>query len=225
VLPPAAPRAAQPHITIERPPRARVPRRPAGDPGPAPGGPPALWALLALILVAGAVLMVLLAAGVFSAQPARTAPPPPRRAQAAPPPRAKVSTTATVPAAPQPPAAARAAVLGLVQSYATAFSAHDLAGLTRIFAPGIVRRGLVGASCAVSVGRPAVLADYAGQFQSGTGRYTLPGLGPPLVQLNGDTAVVPAHYAISTGGAGSITFTASRATGSWQIVRVDATCG
>jgi hypothetical protein len=224
VLPPAAPTATQPRITIERPPRARVPRRPAGDPGPAPGGPAALWAMLALILVAGAVLMVLLAAGVFSAQPARTATPPPRRAQAAAPPPATVSTTATPPA-PQSPAAARAALLALVESYATAFSRHDLAGLTRILAPGIVRRGLVGSSCAVSVGRRAVLADYAGQFQSGTGRYTLPGLGPALVQLSGNTAVVPAHYAISTGGAGSITFTASRATGSWQIVGVDATCG
>ncbi len=217
-----APTAARSPITIERPPRVRVPRRPGGPAEPAPGGPAALWAVLALVLVCGAVLMVLLAAGVFSATAAHTAAPA-KQAQAAPPSRTPTSAaTKTTAALPQSPPGARAAVLHLATSYASTFSRHDLGGLARIFAPDIVRRGLVGSRCAVSTGRSAVLADYAGQFQSGTGQYTLTS---DQVQLNGATAVLAAHYAISTGGAGPITFTAGRGGGTWQIVRIDATCG
>ena len=133
--------------------------------------------------------------------------------------------TATTKTTPVNPAAAKLAVVAVLDRYQTAYSDHNVAGLSALFATTVTRRGLAAGGCTVSRGRTAVLADYQSQFSEGTGPYTLVGLSPAQVEVAGTTATVNATYSISGGSTGSVAFTLSHAPAGWQISKVYATCG
>jgi hypothetical protein len=135
--------------------------------------------------------------------------------------------TPAAPAAPTPreQASGRGAITALLNTYQNAYSNHDIAGLSRIFAPDVTRHGLAAGGCTVSRGRAAVLADYRGQFEQGTGAYELVGLSESDVQFDSSTrAHINAHYRIASGGAGYVNFRFTKAGEGWKISEVNATC-
>jgi hypothetical protein len=118
-----------------------------------------------------------------------------------------------------------AAIVGVLHSYATDYTNHDTQGLASIFASNVQRRGLAAGGCTVDHGQTAVLGAYQSQFNEGTGTYKLLGLSTSQVQFNApQTATVGATYQISPGGTGSVAFTLSKSSGSWQLIRIYATC-
>lgn len=119
----------------------------------------------------------------------------------------------------------RQAIVGVLDSYQSDYSTHDLSGLSRIFSPQIKRHGLAAVGCSVVQGRSAVLDDYASQFAQGTGQYTLAGLSASQIEFEGSThAHINANYRISTGGAGFVDFYFAQEAGAWKITQVYATC-
>lgn len=129
------------------------------------------------------------------------------------------------PVTPAQEASSRQAILGILDSYQSDYSTHDLSGLSEIFSPQIKRHGLAAGGCSVVQGRSAVLSDYASQFAQGTGEYTLVGLSASQIELSGPTrAHIDANYRISTGGAGFVDFYFAQEAGAWKITQVYATC-
>lgn len=139
---------------------------------------------------------------------------------------APTDESSTVPVANEAAAAtSQAAVMALLASYQTAYSNHDAAGLSQLFAPGVVRHGLTASGCRTSTGRAAVLADYESQFADGSGTYHLVGLTTSDVELRGtDAAHVNSHYKITPGGSGYVSFTFAREGNEWKMSQVYATC-
>jgi hypothetical protein len=136
-------------------------------------------------------------------------------------------TTPTIPAGPTPSEQASdlQAIMGVLSAYQTAYSAHNLSGLSNIFTPGISRHGLAAGGCTVSRGQSAVLADYQSQFEEGSGSYELVGLSKSEIQLDGKTrAHLDAHYQITPGGAGYVNFKFAELGEGWKISEVYATC-
>lgn len=119
----------------------------------------------------------------------------------------------------------RQAIAGVLGSYQTDYSNHNLSGLGSIFAEGIKRHGLAANGCSEVQGKQAVLEDYEQQFNEGSGTYTLIGFSPNQVQLHGpNNAEVHSHYEISPGGAGFVNFKFATAGPEWKISEVYATC-
>jgi hypothetical protein len=117
------------------------------------------------------------------------------------------------------------AVVSDLHSYAAAYTDHSTQALSTIMAPNVQRRGLTASGCTVDHGRRAVLSAYESQFNEGTGPYTLVGLSQGDVQFGShQTATVKATYRITPGGTGSVSFTLSRTSGSWLIIKIQATC-
>jgi len=140
------------------------------------------------------------------------------------------TTRGTAPAVPAGPTPAeqtgdRQAIMGVLSAYQSAYSDHDLSGLSNIFAPGIDRHGLAAGGCTVSRGRDAVLADYQSQFEEGSGSYQLVGLSANEIQLDGTTrAHLDSHYQITPGGSGYVNFKFAELGEGWKISEVYATC-
>jgi hypothetical protein len=119
----------------------------------------------------------------------------------------------------------RSEIMSLLGNYQTAYSAHDVNGLAQIFTAGVVRHGLAATGCAVSRGQHAVLANYASQFEQGSGTYRLVDLTAGDIKLRGtDRAHVNANYEITPGGTGYVNFTFAALDGRWKISQVYATC-
>lgn len=119
----------------------------------------------------------------------------------------------------------REAVVGVLGAYQRDYTNRSTAGLGNIFTEKIKRHGLSGSGCSVVEGRQPVLEDYEQQFNGGTGTYTLVGLAPNQVQLNGpDNAEVHSHYEISSGGSGFVNFKLDANGNEWKISEVYATC-
>jgi hypothetical protein len=134
-------------------------------------------------------------------------------------------TTSRPTAAAESPSTAKAAVLSLLGSYQAAYSSHDGQGLEDLLSPSVIRHGLTASGCAFSRGKAAVLASYASQFASGSGRYRLLGLTPTAVELRGAAgAHLNSRYDISPGGSGSVSFTFTKEADGWKISQVYATC-
>ena len=136
-------------------------------------------------------------------------------------------TTPTVPTGPNPSeqASDRQAIMGILSAYQSAYSDHNLSGLSDIFAPDINRHGLAADGCTVSRGRSAVLADYQSQFEEGSGSYELVGRSEGQIQLDSKTrAHLDAHYQITPGGSGYVNFRFAKLGEGWKISEVYATC-
>lgn len=119
----------------------------------------------------------------------------------------------------------RDAIIALLNAYQSAYSEHDIPGLSNIFASAIDRHGLAAGGCTVSRGRSAVLADYRSQFEQGSGSYELVGLSDNAIRFDGKTrARLDAHYQIASGGAGYVNFKFADVGEGWKISEVYATC-
>jgi hypothetical protein len=140
------------------------------------------------------------------------------------------TTTTTAPAVPAGPTPSeqssdRQAIMGILSTYQSAYSDHNLSGLSNIFTPNVNRHGLAAGGCTVSRGRSAVLADYQSQFEEGSGSYELMGLSAGEIQLDGKTrAHLDAHYQITPGGSGYVNFKFAELGEGWKISEVYATC-
>lgn len=135
--------------------------------------------------------------------------------------------TQTTPTGPTPAEEQhdRTAIMALLGSYQSAYSAHNLAGLASIFSPGITRHGLAAGGCTVARGRDTVLDDYRSQFEEGSGSYRLVGLSGNEIRIDNSTrAQVNAHYEIDPGGSGYVNFRFARLGDDWKVSEVYATC-
>ena len=133
----------------------------------------------------------------------------------------------TVPAAPSPSEQTndRQAITGTLGVYESAYSDHNIPGLSRVFTPEISRHGLAAGGCTVARGRRAVLADYQSQFAEGSGTYELVGLSESPIQIDSRTrAHLDAHYRITPGGIGYVNFKFAELGKGWRISEVYATC-
>ena len=143
---------------------------------------------------------------------------------------ATVSTALKAPAAPPEPtpseeASDRAKIMSLLSDYASAYSAHNLSTLSKLFAPEVSRHGLAAGGCTVAHGRSTVLGDYKSQFEEGSGAYTLVGLSEGQIQFNNTTqADLDAHYRITSGSSGYVNFRFADSVEGWKISEVYATC-
>lgn len=175
------------------------------------------------ILIAAAVIAflgigtgVVVATGGSSARPGTT-------------PAATTGTAAGAPGSSRPTPAEEAgdrrAITQILSTYQSAYSDHDLQGLSSIFSPGILRHGLAASGCVVSRGQRAVLADYESQFAAGSGSYRLIDLSPEEIVLDSKSrAHLHANYVISPGGTGFVNFRFAELGGEWKVSEVDATC-
>jgi hypothetical protein len=139
-------------------------------------------------------------------------------------------TTSKPPATPTGPTPseqgnARHAIMRILSAYQSAYSDHNISGLSSVFAPEINRHGLAAGGCTVSRGRSAVLADYQSQFEEGSGSYELVGLSEGETQFDSKTrAHLDAHYQITPGGSGYVNFRFAELGEGWKISEVYATC-
>jgi outer membrane biosynthesis protein TonB len=186
--PPAAPQHREP---MPPPPPGPPPPPPAARP-PGRGGRIALLAVVAVVLLLGLAAGVLAATGAFSSSDktetgASTAD---TGGGVGPPPDTVQTTSTSVTAA---------AVRGVLDRYAAAYSAHDLAGLTALFAPGFTR------SNNDQPPRPvdAALAEYRKQFdQFPNSVYRLDVVS---VKPGNGEASASANYTITNAGPGPST--------------------
>ena len=219
-MPPQTP-ATQVHPGYGAPgygtPAGYVPLQPESPPAPLPpSGSRTILVIAVIIALLGIGTGVAVATGAFS----NGTPTPIPTVRAA-------STQPAVPAGPTPgeQASDRQAIMGVLRTYQSAYSDHNLAGLASIFTPGIRRHGLAAGGCTVSQGRSAVLADYQSQFEGGSGSYELIGLSEGEIQLDGRTrAHLDAHYQITPGGAGYVNFKFAELGEGWKTSEVYATC-
>jgi hypothetical protein len=117
----------------------------------------------------------------------------------------------------------RGAIMEILREYQTDFAHHDAAGLSAIFAPNIVRYGVVAGGCGTLAGRNAVVANYRFQFPS-VATYSLVGLTANQIEVNGSVAQVSTAYQINKGTPESIQFTLAKLTGGWRISAIHAKC-
>ncbi len=121
--------------------------------------------------------------------------------------------------------AARRDIVGLLDTYQSAYSDRSTASLARILSPSVTRHGLAASGCAVSHGLQAVLGDYQTQFQVGTGTYRLNGLSEQTIVFEGTTAArISARYRITPGGSGFVKFKFGEAGRGWKISEIYAAC-
>ncbi len=121
--------------------------------------------------------------------------------------------------------AARRDIVGLLDTYQSAYSQQSTADLAGILSPSVTRHGLAAGGCTVSHGLRAVLADYRDQFQAGTGTYKLIGLSEQAIAFDGTAAArIKAHYEITPGGSGFVDFKFAEAGQGWKISEIYATC-
>jgi hypothetical protein len=203
--------------------------------GPPPGYPPpqptppssprsgsqTVLVVAVIIALLGVGTGVVVATGALSGSTRAHTPTPITVSGSAPP------KTPTVPAAPTPSeqASDRQTIMSVLSAYQSAYSDHNLSGLSNIFTPGVNRHGLAAGGCTVSRGRSAVLADYQSQFEEGSGSYELIGLSENEIQLDGKTrAHLDAHYQIMPGGSGYVNFKFAELGEGWKISEVYATC-
>jgi hypothetical protein len=213
--PPVTPRAPSPRPAAPPPPPAATQRAtsPAAAPAPAARNRRLALVLLGLAIVAGVVVATLAASGAFSSR----------------------APTGSTPSGPPPPAASgdeprrpleqdRDEIRALLGRYATAYTNHDTKELRFVFTPTVTRHGLARGGCVDGDGRSEVLAQYRQQFALGTGRYTLTGLSPDAITVDGTTAHVDARFAIGNARSGPISFDAERFRDVWRVSRVDSHC-
>jgi hypothetical protein len=240
--PPGAGALAQPEAARSSAPplpsttRPQTPASPPSPPPPSGYQPPsgrrrdglpvgAVGAIVVLIAAVGAGAALLLSNHKSSHSGSKPASANPSVAAGANSAQASASSpaaaTSTVPSA----AAEQAAILAVLGEYQATYSSHDISGLSHILTEGVVRHGLTSTGCRFDRGRPAVLADYQSQFADGSGTYRLVGLAASGIELRGtDAAHVNAHYQISPGGSGAVSFTLAREGNEWKISQVYATC-
>ena len=138
---------------------------------------------------------------------------------------ASTESSSAAPAGGADEATAQSSLLALLSTYQTAYSNHDIQGVSRLLTPGVVRHGLTASGCTSSHGRAAVLADYESQFAAGSGTYRLVGLTASKIELRGaEAAHLNGHYQITPGGSGHVSFTFAREGTEWKISQVYATC-
>lgn len=141
-----------------------------------------------------------------------------------------VSIPQEAPAPQAPPTAAqqssdREAIMSLLGSYQQAYSNHDLEGLEHLFTPNVRRHGLAKGGCRISRGISSVLASYQGQFEAGSGNYSLVGLSEQQIAIDTNTqAHLEAHYRITPGGSGYVNFKFTEEGSAWKISEVNAAC-
>jgi serine/threonine protein kinase len=162
--PPPPPEPPPPPPTIPRPPAPQPVSPPppvAPPPPPAAAPPPASPSRgrIALIAVVGVVLVLGIAAGVLAATGAFSSGESSNTSASTgggigPSPTVESTATTNGPIS-------RAAVRGVLDRYAAAYSAHDLSGLKALFAPGFTRRN----NDQPAKGIGASLAEYRKQFQ------------------------------------------------------------
>jgi hypothetical protein len=192
----------------------------AAPPQPRSGNQAVLIVAVAVALL-GVGTGVAVATGAFSSS---------TRANTPAPSVAATNTTPQTQAAPVGPSASerasdRRAIVGILNTYQSGYSDHNISALASIFTPEIDRHGLAAGGCAVSRGRRAVLASYQSQFAEGSGSYELVGLSEGQIQLDGAArAHLDAHYRITPGGTGYINFKFAELGDGWKVSEVYATC-
>jgi outer membrane biosynthesis protein TonB len=157
--PPPPPEPPPPPPTIPRP-QEPVPPPVAPPPAPAPPPPPprgggriVLLAVVGVVLVLGIAAGVLAATGAFSSDESTTTGAS-TGGGIGPPPTVESTPTTNTPIS-------AAAVRGVLDRYAAAYSAHDLSGLKSLFAPGFTRKN----NDQPAKGIGASLAEYRKQFR------------------------------------------------------------
>ncbi len=138
---------------------------------------------------------------------------------------ANSSTTAQV-VEPADPSSARAAIMGVLTSYAADYSSSNLSGLSDLFTPEVERHGLGPNGCATVRGKSNVLAQYQGQFAHGSLDYQLIGLSPSDISFSAqDAASVHTTYLIaSSKNTGPVSFWFTNQANTWLIDTINATC-
>jgi hypothetical protein len=185
---------------------------------------PGLYTLaLAIVVLAGVGIGVLFATGALSGSSRARRKSTPAQVTGA----SVADQTPTTPAGPSESERLRdrGIIMGLLTSYQTDYSAHNVLALTGLFTPDVTRHGLAAGGCRVSHGRSAVVASYKSQFDEGTGVYSLVGLSASHIQLESATqAHLTVHYRITPGGTGYVDFRFVEAGEGWKIGEVYATC-
>jgi len=126
--------------------------------------------------------------------------------------------------APRPVAEDRQEIIMVLRRYAAAYTNHDTDSLRFVFTPDVTRHGLAPGGCRDSSGRAAVLLQYRRQFDLGTGTYTLRGLVPSAIIVDGMSANTDLHFSIGGSRSGRISFNLIRFAGVWRISHVDSHC-
>jgi hypothetical protein len=224
----AAPDAAPAHAAAGRPPP--IAAAPAAPPPPPGAAPPhaatgrarsALGAnALAIGLIALAVVVAIAAASValFGSSGDSSAP---ERGGS---PGTQAGTDDGGDDTPAPRPVHKQAIVAVLRRYATAYTNHDTDNLRFVFTPDVTRHGLAPGGCRDASGRAAVLLQYRGQFDLGTGAYTLHGLGPGAITVDGTSASTDLDYSIEGGRNGRISFELARFAGVWRVSHVDTHC-
>ena len=127
-------------------------------------------------------------------------------------------------ATPRPVADDQREIVAVLRRYATAYSNHDTDSLRFVFTPDVTRHGLAPGGCRDASGRAAVLLQYRRQFALGTGAYTLHGLVPSAITVDGTRASTDLDFSIAGGRDGTISFELARFAGVWRISSVDSHC-
>ena len=124
------------------------------------------------------------------------------------------------------PAADRASIESVLGTYEDAYSATDLNGLSALLTDDVTRFGVVGGGCGTRTGRGDVIDAYAEQFaQNGPLAYTLVGVEPDAIDVNGDSASSSLGYQVGA-SSGTIDFGFERAAADdWLISDISANCG
>ena len=230
----AAPHADSASAAPDRPPptavRPSVPPPPAGKPLPPPPAPAGRAAsrlsanalaigLIALAVVVGAVAasVALLGSSGDSGAPERAAP---GASQAG----TDDSGNADRAPSPRPVADDQREIVAVLRRYATAYTNHDTDSLRFVFTPDVTRHGLAPGGCRDASGRAAVLLQYRRQFDLGTGAYTLHGLVPSAITVDGTRASTDLDFSIVGGRDGTISFELERFAGVWRVSHVDSHC-
>ena len=126
--------------------------------------------------------------------------------------------------ATRPLAQNRDEISTVLRRYETAYTNHDTAGLKFVFTPGVTRHGLASGGCGDASGRDEVLDQYRQQFALGTGTYTLRGMAPTAIEVDGDRAHTDLRFSIEGGRSGSVSFDLERFRNAWRVSRVDSHC-
>ena len=177
-------------------------------------------ALAAVVAILGIAAVVAFASGVFSGGAKRPVSVAAQSASAH-----QESTAPQASPTAEQQTSDREAILRLLGSYQQAYSNHDLKGLEQLFTSRVRRHGLSKGGCRVSRGISSVLSSYQGQFEAGSGNYSLVGLSEQQIEIDtGTQAHLEAHYRIKPGGSGYVNFRFTEEDGAWKISEVNAAC-
>lgn len=125
---------------------------------------------------------------------------------------------------PRPLVQDRSEISTVLRRYETAYTNHDTESLRFVFTPDATRHGLASGGCRDASGRDAVLDQYRQQFELGTGTYTLRGMAPTAIDVDGESAHTDLRFSIEGGRSGSVSFDLERFENAWRVSRVDSHC-